>query len=268
MWITSWFGYKKIYELPTIFLQMLASGRMSPKEIASLQDDDDDDDDDETDSDFEEEDFDQMDNVSFGRVSCSGYTFNFSDESSSDEDDDNSSTNSSSSSLPNENNDERNALKVDALDTPDDRTEDTERLIEAACKGLNIDDTNPRKPSVELVDTTSTTDPGSNATTPHAPFKNRPGVKPILSGSTWAETCIVSVRSHECVDDQNPASPMRSISFDGSNTDIDKCNCVESQAIIEMIPVDRQTLVGINYKSIRKIYCVPENDDGLLAGSC
>jgi hypothetical protein len=87
--------------LPSVFVEMLASGRMSPEEVTAMHDfdessddsddsdsddsssdsytdDDDDDEDDEDDEDVALEDFDP-DNCSFGRMSTGGYTFDFSE---------------------------------------------------------------------------------------------------------------------------------------------------------------------------------------------
>ena len=83
--------------LPSVFIEMLASGRMSPKEVTAMHDfdessddsddsesddsssdDDDDDDDEEDDDEIELEDFDP-DNCSFGRMSTGGGTFDFSE---------------------------------------------------------------------------------------------------------------------------------------------------------------------------------------------
>jgi hypothetical protein len=98
--------------LPNMFIQMLASGRMSPEEIALLHGDDDDDEDEE--SDDEDFHFDYIENGSIGRASFGGYTFNFSDGSS----DDDSSTASSFSSLESDGVDETDA-EVDAVESTD-----------------------------------------------------------------------------------------------------------------------------------------------------
>jgi Ankyrin repeats (many copies) len=74
--------------------RMVASGRLSPEEVAMLQEDDDDDDDDE-DEEEDDEDFERRamcsnsSDFSFsGRVSFGGNTFNFSDSESSESDSD------------------------------------------------------------------------------------------------------------------------------------------------------------------------------------
>jgi hypothetical protein len=99
--------------LPNMFIQMLASGRMNPEEIALLHDDNEDDEDEESyDDDFH---FDYIENGSIGRASFGGYTFNFSDASS----DDNSSTTSSFSSLESDCNVGETDVENDVVESSD-----------------------------------------------------------------------------------------------------------------------------------------------------
>jgi Ankyrin repeats (many copies) len=75
--------------------RMVASGRLSPEEVAMLQEDDDEEDDDDDEEDDDDEDFERQamrsisSDFSFsGRVSFGGNTFNFSDSESSESDSD------------------------------------------------------------------------------------------------------------------------------------------------------------------------------------
>jgi hypothetical protein len=83
--------------LPSVFIEMLASGRMTPEEVTALHDfdessddsddssDEDEDDDEEEEDDNEDDDVDiedfDPDHCSFGRMSVGGYTFDFSESS-------------------------------------------------------------------------------------------------------------------------------------------------------------------------------------------
>jgi hypothetical protein len=291
------------FVLPNIFIQMLASGRMSPQEVALLQDDDDDDEDEDDDDEDEDDcndegyDFAKMGNESISRGSCGGYTFDFSKSSESEE----SSTSSSYSSLQSDDDDN------DDDDAEEDAANDLDAEEDAAID-LDADAVlapNEMHPSDQVLDDVSTSshhdewkplpeiliDSSSMAvqseidsyqTRKILSEENRPALTACTSGTTSSLLSLTPSIPQET--DPQPKLPgsvmtsaMNSDSFmevvvlpNGlTTTKYSSPHKGGTKTLLRtsstLILQQQQQQQG---KSFRAKYCLPEFDDGLLAGSC